>query len=295
MADKHELHQRNRHRDQYDFELLTTAYPALAEFVACNKYGNLSIDFFDATAVKALNKALLISSYGVGEWDIPDGYLCPPIPGRADYVHYIADLLGDTGRNAGVRCLDIGVGANCIYPIVGSVEYGWGFVGSDIDPVAIDNARAIVAANSVLRDCVELRLQNDQSSVFSGVIGDGEWFDVSMCNPPFHGSKDEADRGTLRKLSNLKGRRVTCAALNFGGRSNELWCSGGELRFLQDMIEESREFRSNVGWFTTLVSKEDNLSHLRQKLRGVGVAEHCKIDMQQGNKISRILAWRYNK
>ena len=63
-------------------------------------------------------------------------------------------------------------------------------------------------------------------------------------------------RGTLRKLSSLKRKKVSKAQLNFGGNANELWCEGGELRFLLNMITESRKFRKNCKWFTSLVSKE---------------------------------------
>lgn len=135
MAERSELHTRNKHNGQYDFSLLTENYPPLRKFVLLNPLGIQTIDFFNPHAVKALNKALLISYYGIRYWDIPKNYLCPPIPGRADYVHYIADLIdpervsntaneenGDKPKRQ-CRCLDIGVGANCIYPIIGHVEY----------------------------------------------------------------------------------------------------------------------------------------------------------------------------
>lgn len=173
MAERNELHKRNRHNGQYDFSRLTEEYPPLKKFIVLNAYGTTSIDFFNPRAVKALNKALLISYYGIRYWDIPKNYLCPPIPGRADYIHYIADLIQpdtsdeSTGLKTAVpntrqyRCLDIGVGANCIYPIIGQTEYGWTFVGSDIDPVSIDNARKIVTCNPALAHKIELRLQRD--------------------------------------------------------------------------------------------------------------------------------------
>ena len=151
--EKLQLHPRNKHRQRYDFDRLSAACPDLKKFVALNKWGDDSIDFSDAEAVKMLNKALLIHFYDVKDWDIPPTYLCPPIPGRADYIHHIADLLAD--NNSGkipvgskIKCLDIGVGANCVYPIIGRAEYGWGFVGSDIDPLAIRSARFAVPGDS---------------------------------------------------------------------------------------------------------------------------------------------------
>ena len=305
MAERNELHKRNRHNGQYDFSRLTEEYPPLKKFIVLNAYGTTSIDFFNPRAVKALNKALLISCYGIRYWDIPKNYLCPPIPGRADYIHYIADLIQpdisdeSTGLKTAVpntrqyRCLDIGVGANCIYPIIGQTEYGWTFVGSDIDPVSIDNARKIVTCNPALAHKIELRLQRDSRKIFEGIIAPNEYFDVTLCNPPFHSSKEEAEDGTLRKLSSLKGKKATKVRLNFGGNANELWCEGGELRFLQTMIEESRNYRKNCGWFTSLVSKEKNLGKLTAKLKSTDIAEHRIIEMHQGTKTSRILAWRF--
>lgn len=305
MAERNELHKRNRHNGQYDFSRLTEEYPPLKKFIVLNAYGTTSIDFFNPRAVKALNKALLISCYGIRYWDIPKNYLCPPIPGRADYIHYIADLIQpdisdeSTGLKTAIPnarqywCLDIGVGANCIYPIIGQTEYGWTFVGSDIDPVSIDNARKIVTCNPALAHKIELRLQRDSRKIFEGIIAPNEYFDVTLCNPPFHSSKEEAEDGTLRKLSSLKGKKATKVRLNFGGNANELWCEGGELRFLQTMIEESRNYRKNCGWFTSLVSKEKNLGKLIAKLKSTDIAEHKIIEMHQGTKTSRILAWRF--
>ena len=296
MAERNELHPKNKHNGQYDFTKLTEDYPPLKKFVSLNPYGSQTIDFFNPQAVKALNKALLISYYGIRYWDIPKNYLCPPIPGRADYIHYIAELIGTENTATGIsgrKCLDIGVGANCIYPIIGCTEYGWTFVGSDIDPVSIANARKIVTCNPVLVHRIELRLQKDRRNIFEGVIVPDDFVDVTICNPPFHSSKEEAEKGTLRKLSSLKGKKVSKAQLNFGGNANELWCEGGELRFLLNMITESRKFRKNCKWFTSLVSKEKNLDKLYAKLKSTGVAEYRTIQMQQGTKNSRILAWRF--
>ena len=108
------LHPRNKHRERYNFKLLIKTCPELKPFVFINKFDDESIDFFNPEAVKILNKALLKQYYNIDYWDVPKGYLCPPIPGRADYIHYIADLLGEsnngkipTGKK--LKVLDIGV------------------------------------------------------------------------------------------------------------------------------------------------------------------------------------------
>ncbi|MBP8157517.1 MAG: RlmF-related methyltransferase, partial [Flavobacterium sp.] len=97
-SEKINFHPRNPHRFRYDFDALIKACSELKDFVHINEHQLETIDFSNPEAVKALNKALLISNYDIQNWDIPTNYLCPPIPGRADYIHYIADLLATTNN-----------------------------------------------------------------------------------------------------------------------------------------------------------------------------------------------------
>jgi 23S rRNA (adenine1618-N6)-methyltransferase len=292
------LHPRNRHRERYDFKALVISCPELSQFVRLNNFNDYSIDFFNPEAVKMLNKALLKHFYCINNWDIPQNYLCPPIPGRADYIHHIADLLGSfcNGRiPAGnqIKCLDVGVGANCVYPIIGNKEYGWSFAGSDIDPVAIESASKIIELNPILKGKIELRLQHNPRNIFQGIIQNDEQFDLTICNPPFHSSPEEAQSGTLRKLSNLKHKKITGATLNFGGRNNELWCEGGEAKFVSDLISQSKTFSTSCFWFSALISKQSNLKISYNALEKAKAAEVRTIPMSQGNKISRIIAWTF--
>jgi 23S rRNA (adenine1618-N6)-methyltransferase len=302
MKEKSELHPRNKHRERYDFKLLIISCPELGQFVKLNEYKDESIDFFNPEAVKMLNKALLKHYYGIDSWDIPKNYLCPPIPGRADYIHHIADLLyrnnpeflkGKIPAGTKIKCLDIGVGANCVYPIIGNKEYGWSFIGSDIDKVSIESANKIIEMNPSLKGKIELRLQHNPNDIFYGIIHKNELFDLSICNPPFHSSLAEAQSGTLRKLRNLKQKKITNPIQNFGGQTNELWCEGGEEKFIGDMIYQSKQFSTSCFWFSTLISKESNLKNAYKALKTVEAAEIKTIPMSQGNKISRIVAWTF--
>lgn len=295
------LHKRSKHHGRYNLDDLAKALPRLQAFMGTNKYGDLSIDFFDPAAVKALNRALLKRYYGVKYWDVPSGYLCPPIPGRAEYIHNVADLLSDSQqithakvpRGSNVRCLDIGVGANCIYPLIGQSEYGWSFVGSDIDDVALFNAEEIVGKNPKISNSIEIRRQANQDLILKGIARENEQFDLCICNPPFHSSQKEALSGTQRKLKNLKGQQVEDPILNFGGQNNELWCTGGEVAFIGKLIEESQLYAKQILWFTTLVSKESNLEGLTIKLASTQAEEVKVLPILLGNKKSRILAWTY--
>ena len=273
------MHPRNRHQERYDLPRLAKAHAPLAAFVVKNAHGDLSVDFADPRAVVALNQALLKDWYGIEHWDVPPGYLSPPVPGRADYIHHVAELVGEGAK----RVLDVGTGASCIYPIIGRCEYGWSFVGTDVDEKALGCARTIVEANPRLKGGVELRLQK-APAVLKGVILPGERFDLVVCNPPFHASQAEADAATKRKWTNL-GHRPD-AGRNFGGQGRELWAPGGEERFVRTMIDESRDFAGQVEWFTALISKAETLSKLPKVKSQVR-------EMGQGNKKSRILAWSF--
>ena len=301
-TEKTNLHPRNLDRFGYNFEQLINDSAELQKFVAVNEHDIQTIDFSNPDAVKALNKALLIHDYDIQDWDIPANYLCPPIPGRADYIHYIADLLATTNNGIIpegeiVQGLDIGVGANCIYPIIGNSAYGWSFVGTDIDENAIQNCKKIIASNPKLMDPISLQLQTESRFIFKNIITPEDRFAFTICNPPFHSSQDEATKSALRKVNNLEardfGNKTIKPVLNFGGHNAELWCEGGELGFITQMAYESAKYPMQCLWFTTLVSKKDNLSSIYKTLNKVSASDIKTIDMAQGQKTSRIVAWTF--
>lgn len=295
-------HPRNPHRFRYDFELLLNNCPELKNFVYANEHRSWAseetINFSNADAVKALNKALLITYYDIQNWDIPSNYLCPPIPGRADYIHYIADLLANSNNGIipegeNVVGLDIGIGANCIYPIIGNNAYGWSFVGADIDEDALQNCKKIIAHNPKLIDVISLQLQVEPRYIFKNIILPEDRFAFTICNPPFHSSAEAAAKSALRKVNALEENKTSNPVLNFGGQQAELWCKGGELGFITQMIYESAKYPMQCLWFTTLVSKKDNLKSIYKILGKVSAVAIKTIDMAQGQKISRIIAWTF--
>jgi 23S rRNA (adenine1618-N6)-methyltransferase len=329
--EKNNLHPRNLHRYRYDFDDLTKTLPELKPFVFINKFNVESIDFADPKAVRLLNKSILMHFYSIKNWDIPEGYLCPPVPGRADYIHYLADLLaisnnGKIPTGSKISILDIGVGANCIYPIIGSKEYGWQFVGTEIDPVALKSAEEIVKSNDILKGKIDFRLQKNIDYILEGILLPSDRFDAIICNPPFHASAEEAMEGNRRKQNNLadkagkmsfeipetkaltkkkldsKGFQQThsnnsrnhgLSELNFGGHDSELWCEGGEKEFIKKIVRESKNFKSQVLWFTSLVSNNSHLQTIENALKNAKVARIKIIEMAQGQKISRFIAWTY--
>ncbi|NUT76527.1 23S rRNA (adenine(1618)-N(6))-methyltransferase RlmF [Pseudomonas sp. C1C7] len=297
--EKASLHPRNRHQGRYDFPALIKSTPELGKFVIINPYGKESIDFASPDAVRVFNRALLKSFYGIAHWDIPADYLCPPVPGRADYVHFLADLLaeGNEGvipRGAAVKVLDVGTGANCVYPLIGHSDYRWHFLGSDIDATAIAAAKTIIAANG-LNKAIQIRQQANRKQILLGLLESDERFDLTMCNPPFHASLEEATRGSSRKWRALgkADPKRKLPVLNFGGQAAELWCEGGEVRFVTQLISESAQVGQQVLWFSTLVSKASNLPAMQTALKKAGALESRVVEMSQGQKQSRFVAWTF--
>ncbi|MEJ6776865.1 MAG: 23S rRNA (adenine(1618)-N(6))-methyltransferase RlmF [Crocinitomicaceae bacterium] len=295
---KSKLHSRNRNRERYDLKVLTSIETELKNYIRPNKHGDDSIDFSKPLAVKLLNKAILNHYYGIKYWEFPDENLCPPIPGRADYIHHMADLLcennfGTIPTGDKITCLDIGIGANCIYPIIGVTEYQWKFIGSDINPKSIESAQKIISSNPSLIKRVECRLQNTPKAIFNSIIDKEEKVDITLCNPPFHSSIEDAQKVTQRKIKNLSGGEVNSTKLNLAGVNKELLFEGGEIKFIQNIIRESKANSKNCFWFSTLVSKQSNLKGIYQTLEKINPYQIKTIPMGTSNKSSRIVAWTF--
>jgi 23S rRNA (adenine1618-N6)-methyltransferase len=283
------MHPNNPHQGEYPMAELLQALPELQQFTRLGKRGQTTIDFTHADAVLCLNRALLKHYYQIDHWQIPAGYLCPPIPGRADYVHSLADIIAELDWPKPVTVLDIGTGANLIYPILAARSFRWRAIGADIDPVAVASAKAIVDANPILRGKIDIR-QQPGKGILRGIIKNGEKIHATLCNPPFYRDAAEAERHNQRKWKNL-GQKT--GQRNFGGQHNELWCDGGEAQFLRQMIDESVEFAGQVGWFTSLVASHKNIPALQGRLKDVNAAEVRVVEMAQGQKRSRLIAWRF--
>ena len=282
------MHPENPFAKNYDFDFLVQHSPDLKEFVFVNEYGNQTITFEDKQAVKVLNRALLKAYYGLDHWDIPEHNLCPPIPGRLDYLLHVAELIPKTK----LSLLDIGTGANLIYPILATCHFNWQCTASEVDLDALKNAQEIIDSNKVLQK-IALRRQRFKSSILEHIIQPGDNFDVVVCNPPFFKNRTDAEQQNQRKVRNLQlegGER-----LNFGGLANELWYKGGEEAFIKKMAGESVLFKDQVHWFSSLVSQKENIKNIKRAINKTDPAEVKVIEMEQGNKKSRFVAWTYRK
>jgi len=185
------------------------------------------------------------------------------------------------------------MGASCIYPIIGTKEYDWKFIASDIDPKSIDSARKIIESNDILKNKIECRLQKNKNSIFKNILEKEDKIDLIICNPPFHSSKEDAQKSTLRKLRNLSEKKIKKNHVKFAGLNNEIIFEGGEIKFIENIINESKLYSNNCYWFSTLVSKQSNLKKTYKLIDRNGAYFVKTIQLGTGNKSSRIVAWTY--
>lgn len=279
------MHPKNPFKNDYDFNILIKHYPPLNDFVFENAYGNKTIKFANKDAVKALNTAILKNRYKI-DWNIPNTNLCPPIPGRLDYLLHIADLI----PNKELKLLDIGTGANLIYPILGTCHFNWRCTASEVEMASLEHAQSIINKNTAL-NTIELRRQKYKNHILEHIIQPEDNFDVVVCNPPFFKNSSDAQKQNQRKVKNLNLKEKD--TLNFGGRSNELWYKGGEEAFVKKMATESANFKNQVQWFTSLVSQKEHLKNIKRAINKTQPTEIRIVDMAQGNKQSRFIAWTF--
>lgn len=297
-ANSQKLHPRNKHINGYDMERLSKHSPSLIPFIFTNDYGTPSIDFSNPKAVFELNKALLFTDYKIKHWQISPNSLCPGIPGRADYIHNIADLLAKDNNNQiptgdNVNILDIGTGSSIVYPIIGSQEYNWKFTATEIDPKSIQTGEQNVNKNVWLKKKIQLRFQDNKEYILQGIIYEKDKFDAIMCNPPFFKSREDNWKVSSKKFQNLHKNKEQPTIQNFSGHPNELWYPGGEKAFITKLIYESIQFKAQLNWITTLVSSKDSIKPLIAILEYHKAAKIEILPMHQGQKISRILAWKW--
>lgn len=122
------------------------------------------VNWTDSDAVIQMTEKTLLDKFHLTV-KLPKDRLCPPLPNRLGYLAWLRRLVAlDDKVPFSIKGLDIGTGASCIYPFLGSSLYNWNFIGSDIDAVGLSHARENLTRNPLLEAKIELRLVNDCSA-----------------------------------------------------------------------------------------------------------------------------------
>ena len=276
------MHPNSIFQDGYDFLALAEEESALKPLLFKNDFDKWTIDFSIKKNVRLFNQALMKKHFGIENWHIPDENLCPTLPGRADYLYYLKDIIGDGKR----RILDIGTGASIVYPIVGNRLFSWSFVGSEISTKSISNAKNILEGNNISQQEIEIRQQTVKRNFFKNIVLENDHFDACICNPPFFESEEQARSWNWKKWKSEKSKSV--------GTLSELVVKGGEKKFISDMIKESMHYKKQFRLFTTLVSKQSSIPFIEKACKSAQVTSLEFVEMKTGRKVSRIAVWRFS-
>ena len=172
--------------------------------------------------------------------DLPPGRLIPTLPLRLNYLLWIEDLLAVTGsKSEVVRGLDIGTGACCIYPILGTRKNKWLFTATEADQINYESSLKTIEKNN-LKESIAIR-KVDADSLLIGVVEPSERYDFSMCNPPFFDSDN-----LVPKTRTAKRPLPICPKSGGSTSASEIAVKGGEVEFLRKLVNESKELESTV-------------------------------------------------
>ncbi|XP_050363434.1 uncharacterized protein LOC126782261 [Argentina anserina] len=325
-AERPTTHPRNKYSDNPpDFAELASLYPSFKPFVSFGRNGRPRIDWTDFNATRELTRVLLLHDHRLNWW-IPDGQLCPTVPNRSNYIHWIEDLLSSdvvakTTRNGDrVRGFDIGTGANCIYPLLGASLLGWSFVGTDMTDVALEWAEKNVRDNPHLSELIEIRKVEHGENTFPAEGSNNDVLFSSKSEIDLT-EEDMAKEGNTHLNTGYDGPPILLgvvrdgeefdfcmcnppffetmeeAGLNpktsCGGTPAEMICPGGEKAFITRIIEDSVTLKHTFRWYTSMLGRKSNLKLLTSKLWEVGATVVKTTEFVQGQTCRWGLAWSF--
>uniref|UniRef100_A0AAV1TYH4 U6 small nuclear RNA (adenine-(43)-N(6))-methyltransferase n=1 Tax=Peronospora matthiolae TaxID=2874970 RepID=A0AAV1TYH4_9STRA len=290
-------HDRNRYKHKApDFYALGQQYAEFRHYLRnvddVNCRASLAWD--DPFAVRELTKTLLLHDFGL-HWEIPINRLCPPLPNRLNYLHWIEDLLrqADWSKFVGqeqdlkttavneeiVSGIDVGTGANCIYALLGATMNKWRFIATEIDAESFACAKENVSRNH-LEAFITVKRTHTNRLLAEPLEGEplGHKFHFVMCNPPFFDNMDEADTNP----------ESSCM-----GSTNEMVFPGGEVAFIGRMIADSKDLQNRVLWFTSMVGRKASLRKLLALLRETKVRSTRTTEFFQGRTKRWGIAWTF--
>ncbi|KAI0967253.1 hypothetical protein F4678DRAFT_256395 [Xylaria arbuscula] len=288
LADRGEDYFTDLYSTEPDFRRLGLEYP---EFGAMLKDG-AHLDFTDPAAVMQLTRTLLKEDFGL-QIRLPPDRLCPPVPNRHNYILWLKELMDSTSASYSqqyeperkVTGLDIGTGASLIYPLLGCAERpNWHFIATDIDTESLASARENARLNNL-----ESRIRVVARAASDRLIPDldtTKTIDFVMTNPPFYASDTE-----FLELAAQKSQPPHSACT---GAPVEMVCGGGEVGFVERIMNESLILRDRVKWYTAMLGKQSSLDILVETLKKHKISNFAVTAFIQGSKTRRwALGWSF--
>ena len=269
-----------------DFLTLIKEFPELKKYKLKQNEDNedeFQFDWSNNELSLLMDKSILNYYFNIKYYDIPKGFLIPPIPSRINYINLINSIITKLINDIDIKNIigiDIGTGANIIYPILGYSIYKWKFICTEINKEAYNNAKLILQKNN-LENNINIIKQNNKDNIFISILNRENKYIFSMCNPPYYNYENEI------KLEDKKRDNE----YNF----DEIYYKNGEYGFFQRYFEESICYKNNVFLYTILIGKKINAENIYDKLSSY--SDIIKIyNMQKiltGNNVRYIIYWSF--
>ena len=264
-----------------DFLILIKEFPELKKYIIKHNDNKeeFSFDWSNNDLSLLMTKSILKYYFNIQYYDIPKGFLIPPIPSRLNYLNLIHSLIKDI-KEENIIGIDIGTGANIIYPILGNSVYNWKFICTEINNESYNNARIILQKNNLEED-INLIKQDNKNNIFLGILNRENKYSFSMCNPPYYDYEQEIKIEDKKRDSEF----------NF----DEVYYKEGELGFFQRYLEESICYKKNIFLYTILIGKKSNSEIIYDKINTYnGIIKLCNIKkIQTGNNVRYIIYWYF--
>ncbi|KAK4121565.1 hypothetical protein N657DRAFT_109790 [Parathielavia appendiculata] len=181
--------------------------------------------------------------------------------------------------------LDIGTGASCIYPLLGTAQRPWCFVATDIDEKSLEYAKTNIELNHMEALIRLLKRKPDDPLIPLDAEGIHS-IDFVMMNPPFYASEEDMLSSAKKKA------RPPMSACT--GAPVEMVCEGGEVAHVGRLLRESLVLRDRIQWYTSMLGKVTSLDALVEKLHEHGIDNYAVTEFVQGNKTRRwAVGWSF--
>lgn len=293
MAVNEFMHPRNRYREKPNFQQLVQLFPELNEVASVDLAGKVKLEYRNRQAVQLLSKCLLQRDFGL-QLELPPNKLVPTLPLRLNYIHWLEDIgsVANWQEKEKVLGIDIGCGASCIYPLLAVVQskQRWHMVAIEKAEDSLESAKANVIRNK-LQHCINVQAQKlEGSTILLEVLKDfpDERFDFCMCNPPFFDSNSNE-----LKPNDRTGRRREPSNASTGSL-DELCTEGGEVKFIEQIIEESLQLKDRVTVYTTMIGHKKSYGKILQLLESKSIQNIAMSRFCQGNTTRWAVAWSFD-
>ncbi len=248
----------------------------------------------------ALTRALLKTHLELQLPYLESNHLCPPVPNRFFYLHWIHNELL-RGSEVDRFGMDIGAGATAIYSLLAAKFFQYHMFTTEIDEIATTMAQKNVDANHLSSRIhiasVEPSHSQDPNQPVGGplerslvawdqFLAQGQQqpmqLDFVMTNPPFY------DPSTMEYKNPRAGDGRARTAMTVSEGSYP----GGEVGFVIEMIADSLRRRHSSRWFSSMLGKKTSLLQLQKLLTHVLGPAHVRVTEYGPGQYTRwFLAW----